>query len=162
MEGVRSGDIWGYVYRKGLTVTDQEGIFWGDVSFMFWFGWWSHNNIRFSWITDLYNDKVHILLNVNHTSIKVITFFRQKKKKKKERILEWVAMPFSRGSSQPRAQTQVSHIAGRLFTDWAPREAIWQKPTHYCKAIILQLKKNGHIISFCNKTDNNWSKVQEK
>ena len=28
------------------------------------------------------------------------------------KILEWVAMPSSRGSSQPRAQTQVSHIAG--------------------------------------------------
>ena len=32
------------------------------------------------------------------------------------RILEWVAVPFSRGSSQPRDQTQVSHIAGGLFT----------------------------------------------
>ena len=32
------------------------------------------------------------------------------------RILEWVAMPFSRGSSQPRDPTQVSHIAGRFFT----------------------------------------------
>ena len=31
------------------------------------------------------------------------------------RILEWVAVPFSRGSSQPRDQTQVSHIAGRFF-----------------------------------------------
>ena len=32
------------------------------------------------------------------------------------RIQEWVAIPFSRGSSQPRDQTQVSHIAGRFFT----------------------------------------------
>ena len=32
------------------------------------------------------------------------------------RILEWVVFPFSRRSSQPRDQTQVSHIAGRLFT----------------------------------------------
>ena len=32
------------------------------------------------------------------------------------RILEWAAIPFSRGSSQPRDQTQVSHIAGRFFT----------------------------------------------
>ena len=32
------------------------------------------------------------------------------------RILEWVAFPFSRGSSQPRDRTQVSHIAGRFFT----------------------------------------------
>ena len=32
------------------------------------------------------------------------------------KILEWVAMRSSRGSSQPRDQTQVSHIAGRFFT----------------------------------------------
>ena len=32
------------------------------------------------------------------------------------RILEWVAFPFSRVSSQPRDQTQVSHIAGGFFT----------------------------------------------
>ena len=35
------------------------------------------------------------------------------------RILEWVAFPFSRGSSQPRDQTQVSHIAGGFFTSRA-------------------------------------------
>ena len=39
------------------------------------------------------------------------------------RILEWVAFPFSKGSSQPRTRTQVSHIAGRFFTSWATREA---------------------------------------
>ena len=39
------------------------------------------------------------------------------------RILEWVAIPFSRESSQPRDQTQVSHIAGRFFTSWITREA---------------------------------------
>ena len=32
------------------------------------------------------------------------------------RILEWVAMPSSRGSSLARDQTQVSHITGRFFT----------------------------------------------
>ena len=37
------------------------------------------------------------------------------------RVLEWVAISFSRGSSQPRDQTQVSHIAGRRFTLWATR-----------------------------------------
>ena len=31
----------------------------------------------------------------------------------------WVSIPFSRGSSQPRGQTQVFHIAGRFFTSWA-------------------------------------------
>ena len=35
------------------------------------------------------------------------------------RILEWVAFPFSRRSSQPRDQTQVSHRAGDFFTSWA-------------------------------------------
>ena len=39
------------------------------------------------------------------------------------RILEWIAFPFSRGSSQARDQTQVSHIAGRFFINWAIREA---------------------------------------
>ena len=33
------------------------------------------------------------------------------------RILEWVAFPFSRGSSQPRDRTQVSCIAGGFFTN---------------------------------------------
>ena len=39
------------------------------------------------------------------------------------RILEWVAVPFSRGSSQPRDWTQVFLIAGGFFTSWATREA---------------------------------------
>ena len=39
------------------------------------------------------------------------------------RILEWVAVPFSRGSSQPRDWTQDSSIAGRFFASWAIREA---------------------------------------
>ena len=39
------------------------------------------------------------------------------------RILEWVAFPFPRGSSQPRDQTQVSPLAGEFFTSWATREA---------------------------------------
>ena len=39
------------------------------------------------------------------------------------RILEWVAISFSRESSQPRDQTQVARIAGRFFTSWVTREA---------------------------------------
>ena len=38
------------------------------------------------------------------------------------RVLKWVVIPFSRGFSQPRDQTIVSHIAGRFFTIWATRE----------------------------------------
>ena len=39
------------------------------------------------------------------------------------RILEWIAFPFSRGSSQPRDRTQVPHIAGNFFTSWGTGEA---------------------------------------
>ena len=74
------------------------------------------------------------------------------------RILECIAMLFSRGSSRPRSQTGVSCIAGeegqneegdgrsvsggRGHMDlWLIHVNIWQKPTQYCKAIILHLKK---------------------
>ena len=43
------------------------------------------------------------------------------------RILEWVAIPFSRGSSQPRDWTQVSRIVDRCFTVWATREVPGKK-----------------------------------
>ena len=39
------------------------------------------------------------------------------------RILEWVAISFSRGSSRPRDWTQVACIAGRRFNLWTTREA---------------------------------------
>ena len=39
------------------------------------------------------------------------------------RRLEWIAYPFSRGSSCPRNQTRVSCSAGRFLTSWATREA---------------------------------------
>ena len=52
------------------------------------------------------------------------------------RILEWVAMTFSRGSSQPRNQTRVSCIAGRFFPIWATRDnSIWKRSE-------LNIKKN--------------------
>ena len=38
------------------------------------------------------------------------------------RILEWVAISFSRRSSRPRGWTRVSGIVGRCFTIWATRE----------------------------------------
>ena len=39
------------------------------------------------------------------------------------RIVEWIAIPFSKGSSQTRDWTQVSHIVGGFFTSWATKEA---------------------------------------
>ena len=69
-------------------------------------------------------------------------------------ILEWVALPFSRGSSQSRDQTQVSHIADRFFTVWATKEAMslssglfnnyqgncyFQKDDLACKMLVMHL-----------------------
>ena len=45
------------------------------------------------------------------------------------RVLECVAISFSRGSSQPRDQTQVSCIAGRCFTVWVTSENLPVKPS---------------------------------
>ena len=41
------------------------------------------------------------------------------------RILEWVAIPFFRGPSQPRDGTQVSYIVGGFFTVWVTMEVLW-------------------------------------
>ena len=49
------------------------------------------------------------------------------------RVLEWVAIPFSRGSSWPRDQTLVSHMAGRCFMVWATREA----PSCVCVCVCV-------------------------
>ena len=49
------------------------------------------------------------------------------------RILEWIAISFSRGSSKPRDRTQFSCIAGRLFTNWATREA---HPRYYSRRYL--------------------------
>ena len=48
------------------------------------------------------------------------------------RVLEWVAYPFSNGSSRPRNRTGVSCIVGRFFTNWVIREALspWHLPPH--------------------------------
>ena len=51
------------------------------------------------------------------------------------RILEGVAIPFSKGSSQPRDWTQVSHTAGRFFIVWATREA----RMHYNLALFRKM-----------------------
>ena len=57
------------------------------------------------------------------------------------KILEWVAMRSSRGSSQPRDQTQVSHIAGRFFTSWATREAPIMLYVNWISIKLREMKK---------------------
>ena len=53
-----------------------------------------------------------------------------------DRILEWVAFPFSRGSSQPRDRTQISCVAGGFFTSWATREALLTFKTVLCFLLV--------------------------
>ena len=48
------------------------------------------------------------------------------------RILEWVALPFSRGSCWPRYWTGASCVADGFLTDWVTRTALWQ----FCQVII--------------------------
>ena len=63
-------------------------------------------------------------------------------------ILEWVAYPYSRGSSWPRNRTGVSSIAGRFFTNWAIKEArdLFKKLTSE-KSISSSSTWRGHIFS---------------
>ena len=58
------------------------------------------------------------------------------------RILEWVAISFSRGSSRPRDWTQVSRIVGRCFNLWATREAL-----------LTQKGGNFHLVPEKSKED---------
>ena len=74
------------------------------------------------------------------------------------RILEWIAIPFSRGTSQPRDWTLVSYIAGRFFTFWATgksvpvRMAIIKMSTsHKC---CRGCGEKGMLLHYCGNA--NW------
>ena len=54
------------------------------------------------------------------------------------RVLEWIAISFSRGSSRPRDGTRVSRIAGRRFTIWATREAHTSSKTTHSPESLAQ------------------------
>ena len=81
------------------------------------------------------------------------------------RILEWIAIFFSKGSSRPRDRAQVSCIAGRFFTIWATGEAhiqyvcIYIHTLHNFRTILLQLKKKCNLDDDGddgNDSDNEW------
>ena len=54
------------------------------------------------------------------------------------KVLEWVAISFSRGSSLPRGRTQVSHIVGRCFTVWATREVLVCRAHNLLSRAVLE------------------------
>ena len=64
------------------------------------------------------------------------------------RVLEWVAISFSRGSSRPRDQIRVSLIPGRHFNLWATREA-WNG----CKRTVVRTFLSVDLLWDCNE---NW------
>ena len=65
----------------------------------------------------------------------------------KGRILEWVAILFSRGSSRPRNWTWVSCIAGRFFTIWATREAQYVYYNRSNRFIVLICRLQEILLS---------------
>ena len=67
-------------------------------------------------------------------------------------ILEWVTLPFSKGFSQPRDRTQVSHIAGRFFTIWATREAGMCVCVCVCVCIPLPICEVGRNVSLSHSS----------
>ena len=72
------------------------------------------------------------------------------------RVLERVAISFSRGSSQPRDRTWVSHIAGRPFTIWATRQAgirwqkkhTWKDAPHHMSSRKCKIKQQWDTTSY--------------
>ena len=84
------------------------------------------------------------------------------------RILEWVAIPFSRGSSQTRDRIWVSCLAGRFFPIWVTSEAHWASTTcqillihNICKTLLnlILLRRFWSDVydhHFANKKKNKW------
>ena len=71
------------------------------------------------------------------------------------RVLEWVAISFSRGSSWSKDRTQVSRIAGRRFTVWATREATIQNNNKTKKPFKLTTEQVTTITVLC-KDSTDW------
>ena len=76
------------------------------------------------------------------------------------RVLEWVAYPFSSGSSQPRNWTGISWIAGGFFTSWATRKAprkcwpliscssAFSKPSLYIWKFLVHVLLKSSLMDF--------------
>ena len=69
-----------------------------------------------------------------------------------QRILEWVAYPFFRGSFPRRNQTGVSCIAGRFFTNWAIREAHIQPNLTLNNSDLMENISSRFVIPYWTDT----------
>ena len=65
------------------------------------------------------------------------------------RILEWVAILFSRGSSQRRDWTRVSRIAGIFFIVWATRQGLWKGKWRLSE--VIDMSPQSHRTSILKK-----------
>ena len=66
------------------------------------------------------------------------------------RILEWIAISFSRESSRPRDWTQVSHIVGRHFNLWATRDVGQGVPLNDgSQGCVMGTLYVAHCLSVC-------------
>ena len=74
------------------------------------------------------------------------------------RLLEWIAISFSRGSSRPRNRTRVSRIAGRRFTIWATREAQTYMYIINYRSTNLALKNKNRVHLTVSKRNINQEK----
>ena len=78
------------------------------------------------------------------------------------RMLEWAAVPSSRGFSKPRDWTQISRIAGRFFTSWATMEAPMNnrrnRLTSKNKLLILHWRKTQTLKRYKMTAPEKWLK----
>ena len=72
------------------------------------------------------------------------------------RILEWVAISFSRRSSRPRDWTRVSRIVGRCFTIWATIAKVWDSVTTWIRSIERALH-HVVLLDLPSKTGSNFT-----
>ena len=110
--------LWGHIESNTTEVTYQQG-------------WWILSSLTAWLILDLDSCWSYILGNWVSERVKVAQLCLTLCDSMdytvqgilQARILEWVAFSFSKGSFQPRDQSQVSFTAGRLFISWATRVA---------------------------------------
>ena len=77
------------------------------------------------------------------------------------RILEWVAIYFSRGSSRPMDRNQISHIVGRRFTIWATKIA-WMYEPGGLQSIESQTIRHNWATEHCWEKCRGWTKSEIK